>query len=179
MDSNFYYKRPNILTLTDISLDDYISFEEAVEKKMYNDEDKIENKNIIYSYNKIPQLFTTLNDWITNTNLNCWSCTFTFNTVPKFIPIYIREINDSVEIGVFGNMCSFNCAELWIETHYSSREEMRKLQNNLYYLYYLFTGKRISFIKPALCKTNLLQYGGSMNEEEFIQHMKELENNIS
>lgn len=178
MEESIYYKRPNVLTLTDISLDDYIPFEEIAEQRLCENENN-KNNVIIYPYNKIPQVFTGIDNWISNTNLNCWSCTFVFNCVPKFIPTYIREINDSIEIGVLGNMCSFNCVELWIETHYSNKEEMRKLQNNLYFLYYLFTGKKISFIKPALCKTNLLQYGGLMNEEQFLQIMKELENNIS
>jgi hypothetical protein len=170
---NSYYKIPNILSLTGISIDDYIPLEDVADKRLIQDDEY--NVNKLVSYNKIPQIFTTIDKWVTSTNLCCWSCCFKFNTVPKFIPTYIREINDSIEIGVLGNMCSFNCAELWIETHSINREERFKLQNNLCFLYYIFTGKKISYIKPALCKTNLLQYGGNMNEETFLNYMNSLD----
>lgn len=167
-----YYKFPNILCLTGITLKDYISLEDVADERLIIEEEK--NIEKLYPYNKIPQIFTSVDKWPSSTNLLCWSCGFKFNTSPKFIPMYIREVNDSIEIGVMGNMCSFNCAELWIETHTMSREERYKLQNNLCYLFYIFTGKRISYIKPAPCKTNLLQYGGVWNEDIFIKKMKEI-----
>lgn len=170
---NIYYKKPNILNLTDISLTDYISFEEEAEKRLIIDD----NDNNIFSYNKIPKVFTVLDKWPLETNLKCWSCCFTFNDRPIFIPIYIRDVNDSIEIGVYGNMCSFNCAELWIETHYCNREERQKMQNNLCYLFFIFTGRTITRIKPALCKTNLLQYGGNMDEDTFLDNMNTLKKN--
>ena len=169
---DFCYKLPNILSLSGITINDYISPEDTADEKFFNDSSEASN---IYPYNKIPQTFVSLKKWPISTNLYCWSCGFKFNTIPKFIPTYIRETNDSVELGVLGNMCSFNCAELWIETHTYNKEERFKLQNNLCYLFYIFTGKRIMYIKPAPCKTNLLQYGGSWTEEIFLKKMKELE----
>ena len=168
-----YYKTPNILSLTGITLDDYISLEDTADERLIIEEEQ--NIETIYPYNKIPQTFTSIDKWPLSTNLCCWSCGFKFNTNPKFIPTYIRQATDSLEIGVLGNMCSFCCAELWIETHTFNREERYKLQNNLCYLYYLFTGNRITHIKPAPCKTNLLQYGGTWNEEIFLKKMKEME----
>lgn len=168
-----YYRTPNILSLTGVTLKDYIPLEDVADDRLLADDD-IESDEI-YPYNKIPQIFTTLGKWPTSTNLCCWSCGFKFDNVPKFIPTYIRETNDSVEIGVMGNMCSFNCAELWIETHTMSREERHKLQNNLCFLFYIFTGKHIFHIKPSPCKTNLLQYGGTWNEETFQKHMKDID----
>jgi hypothetical protein len=176
MNDTIYYKVPNILSLSGITLQDYISFEDAADERLLEN-DKINNEDICM-YNKIPNIFTGLSTWPVSTNLLCWSCGFKFDTVPKFIPTYIREINDITEVGVMGNMCSFNCAELWILTHTHNREERFKLQNNLCYLYFLFTGKRIASIKPALCKTNLLQYGGTMNEETFLKNTKDLEKDI-
>ena len=169
-----YYKTPNILCLSGITMEDYIPLEDVADERLITDEETMEME-VIYPYNKIPQIFTGIDKWISNTNLCCWSCSFKFNTVPKFVPVYIRESNDNIEIGVLGNMCTFNCSESWIESHYSNREERYKLQNNLCYLYFLFTGKRISHIKPSPCKTNLLQYGGNWNEETFLKKMKELE----
>lgn len=166
------YKSPNILNLIGITLQDYISLEdEADDRLLANDENDTDN---IYPYDKIPQTFLSVDKWPLTTNLCCWSCGFKFNTMPIFIPVYIRETNDSIELGVLGNMCSFNCAELWIETHYISREERHKLQSNLCYLFYILSGKRISHIKPSPCRTNLLQYGGSWNEETFLKHIKSL-----
>lgn len=169
-----YYKSPNILSLTGVNLQDYIPLEDVADDRLLAD-DIIDIDNNIYPYNKIPQIFTTLCKWPTSTNLCCWSCCFKFDNVPKFIPTYIRETNDSIEVGVYGNMCSFNCAELWIETHAMTREERHKLQTNLCFVFYLFTGKHISHIKPSPCKTNLLQYGGSWNEETYLNNMKEID----
>lgn len=169
------YKLPNILSLSGITLNDYVSLEDTADERFYVESDK--DSTFTYPYNKIPQVFTGLKDWPTSTNLCCWSCGFKFNTVPIFIPIHIREVNDSIEIGVSGNMCSFNCAELWIETHTFNKEDKCKLQNNLCYLYYIFTGKRITHIRAAPCRTNLLQYGGFWTEEMFLKKMKELEPN--
>lgn len=167
-----YYKSPNILCLSGITLKDYIPLEDVADDRLLAEENINE---VIFPYNKIPSVFTSLEKWPTSTNLSCWSCGFKFDNIPKFIPTYIRESNDSIEIGVKGNMCSFSCAELWIETRALSREEKYKLQNNLCFVYYLFTGKHVSHIKPAPCKTNLLQYGGTWNEETFFNTIKELE----
>lgn len=167
------YKLPNILSLSGITLDDYVSLEDTADERFYIEE--VKDDVNIYPYNKIPQIFTSLKKWPTSTNLSCWSCGFKFNNIPKFIPTYIREVSDSIEIGVLGNMCSFSCAELWIETHSSSKEEKYKLQNNLCYLFHIFTGKRISHIKSAPCKTNLLQFGGSWTEEVFLKRLHEVE----
>lgn len=171
--NEIYYKPPNILSLKNITMDDYIPLEDVADDRLLLDD--ISDTESVIPYNKIPQVFTSLSKWPISTNLNCWSCGFKFDNVPKFIPTYIRETNDSIEIGVIGNMCSFNCAELWIEIHSSSREERHKLQNNLCFLYYIFTGKHISHIKPSPCKTNLLQYGGAWNEETFQNYMKEID----
>lgn len=167
-----YYKSPNILCLSGISLQDYIPLEDVADDRLLFNES---NDDDIYPYNKIPQVFTSLNKWPSSTNLICWSCGFKFDGVPKFIPTYIREVNDSVEIGVSGNMCSFNCVESWIETHIMTREERHRLQTNLCFLYFIFTGKHITHIKPSPCKTNLLQYGGTWNEETFLKHMREID----
>jgi hypothetical protein len=168
--NEIYYKSPNILSLAGITLNDYIPLEDVADERLIQEDDH--NIEKIYPYNKIPQVFNSIDTWITHTNLCCWSCGFKFDNVPKFVPTYIRESNNIIEIGVLGNMCSFNCAELWIETHASNREERYKLQNNLCYLYYLFTGNRTVHIKPSLCRTNLLQYGGTMNEEVFRSFME-------
>lgn len=168
-----YYKPPNILTLTGVTIDDYIPLEDVADDKFLTDSE-YESHDII-PHNKIPQVFTSLSKWPTNTNLCCWSCGFKFDNVPIFVPTYIRENNDIIEIGVLGNMCSFNCAEQWIEIRAISREERHKLQTNLCFLFYIFTGRHISYIKPSPCKTNLLQYGGNWNEETFLKHMREID----
>ncbi len=168
-----YYKSPNILSLSGITMQDYIPLEDVADDRLLM-EDDLESEEI-YPYNKIPQVFTSLSKWPITTNICCWSCGFKFDSIPKFIPTYIRETDDNIEIGVMGNMCSFNCVELWIETHTMTREERHKLQNNLCFLFYIFTGKHISHIKPSPCKTNLLQYGGTWNEETFQKYMKNID----
>lgn len=128
---------------------------------------------------KIPQVFTGLEDWPYQTNLKCWMCDCTFADRPKFVPTFVRVNGDNaLEIGVLGNMCTFNCAELWIETHQSGRasnEERWRAQDNLCLVYFLFTGRRTDRIKPAISKTERRQYGGDLDDDTFWQRMRELD----
>jgi hypothetical protein len=95
------------------------------------------------------------------------------------VPTHVREGDDGgIEFGVCGNMCTFNCAELWIQTHLGGRagnEERWRSQDNLRLLYFMFTGRRVSRIKPAPKKTELRQYGGELDEDAFWRRMRELD----
>ena len=58
------------------------------------------------SPDKIPRVFTGLEDWPHRTNLCCWVCDCTFDDRPKFVPTYGREgENGGIEFGVKGNIC--------------------------------------------------------------------------
>lgn len=176
MDELFY--RPNILKLIGISLSDYKPIEDIADE-VYLNGSPIHTEMPQLQLDKIPRVFTTLNEWPTSTNLKCWVCDFTFDGYPKFVPTYIRETEKpgNIEFGVLGNMCSFNCAQLYIETIYANngRENQRRAQDNLRLVYLIFTGHRIDRIKAAYSKTELRQYGGEWDENTFRLKLNELD----
>jgi len=173
------YKPPQILRLRDVSLSSYVPVEDNADNKYlrsgcaYNDAPSTEP---IIPHDKIPHTFTNLSDWPYHTNLQCWQCGFTFSDRPKFVPAYVQEVGCVAEFGVIGNMCTFNCAELWIRVNYANMISVRsRAQDNLRLLYYIFTGQRVTNIKPAPCKTKLERYGGSWDTDTFWKKMYELD----
>jgi hypothetical protein len=172
------YKPPRILRLMDVSLSDYVSVEDHADSNLRsssvdNDAPGIESD---IPHDKIPHTFTNISDWPYHTNLQCWQCGFTFSDRPKFVPAYVQEVGCVAEFGVIGNMCTFNCAELWIRINYANMSSVRsRAQDNLRLLYYIFTGQRVTNIKPAPCKTKLERYGGSWDTDMFWKKMRELD----
>jgi len=180
------YKPPNILRLTGITLRDYVPVEDVADARLLDNgtdgraaEPEDPAPESTHPPDKIPRVFTGLDDWPLHTNLRCWQCDFTFDDRPKFVPTHVREAeNGGIEFGVLGNMCTFNCAELWIETHLGGRasnEERWRAQDNLCLVYLIFTGRRVSRIKPAPRKTELRHYGGDWDEDTFWRRMRELD----
>lgn len=175
------YVPPNIMRLPGITLDaKRWDFEKCAEQKFLAEV----NADVVSDerpYDKIPRVFTTLAEWPECTNLRCWSCGFNFDGQPKFVPTYITLKHESesgkaeIEIGVKGNMCTFNCAELWIETNSSSREEQWRWQDGLLILYFLFTGRLISKIAPAPRITEHQMYGGELDHDAFWKKLRELD----
>lgn len=180
------YKPPNILRLTGITMKDYVPVEDVADTRLLDpgtDGSVLEPDDpapeSIHPPDKIPRVFTGLDDWPHHTNLRCWECGFTFDDRPKFVPTYVREAeNGGIEFGVHGNFCTFNHSELWIETHLGGRasnEDRWRAQDNLCLVYFLFTGRRIARIKPGYSKTELRQYGGDWDEDTYWRKMRELD----
>jgi hypothetical protein len=180
------YKPPSILRLTGISLKDYVPIEDVADSRLLDpgsdgsafgapdfDEPAPES---VQPFDKIPRLFTGLEDWPYRTNLRCHKCHFTFDDRPKFVPTYVREgESGGIEAGVLGNFCTFNHAELFIEDFYHKPEERWRAQDNLCLVYFIFTGRRVSRIKPGLPVTELRQYGGDLDEDTFWRKLRELD----
>jgi hypothetical protein len=171
---NIYEKS---LFLRGIYKKDYKKIEEIFHERLYNE---IQQKNIKI-YDKIPQYFHTMNKWIKHTNIACWYCSNNIKHVPKFIPksIEIKYNNEKdiknksnddkiYNISVEGLFCSFNCAQSYIDEHYSKDiyEHINKT-NMLLFLYYVFNDKIISFIKPSPSKYKMVHYGGIMTSQEY------------
>jgi hypothetical protein len=188
------YQKVNILTLSDVNINNVASFEELVNNKYLESDktfddtfdipyeyeyNKIVRMNKTTSISKIPGVFTDIEHWPKSTDLKCWTCGLRFNSTPVFIPTYIKTIDITpesrkTEIVVFGNMCSFNCAELWIETS-CNQERKYGFMNNLLVLFYIYTGKRVDKIKPSPNKTDMISYGGNLTKEEFREEIKKLD----
>lgn len=128
-------------------------------------------------YDKIPKVFTTLDAWPRRTNLRCWSCDFNFESRPVFVPMDIKESFGGVEIPVYGNMCSFPCAALYITANYT-RDQQWKLFEYLFFLFKIFRGRYVTKIDVAPRKTLMQQYGGTMEPHEFRKKIDRLEEDI-
>ena len=178
------FQRRNTLRLSGIMLSDYVPIDDAADKKFLEDvsqdEVVIPLSTVVQTHEKIPALFTGLDDWPLSTGLCCWSCGFTFAGRPKFIPTSIQEMTGGsdvrITLGVRGNFCTWGCAELWILTHYKDSYELRlRLQDNLRHAYFLFTGQRVSQISPAIPVTELVSHGGDLSVVAWQQRQRELE----
>jgi hypothetical protein len=191
------YKPPSILRLTDITLDDYVPVEDLADDRLLDTlagggDTAWREDNITGQYNaqagegvpesalpfdKIPATFTGLDTWPHRTNLRCWNCNFTFDDRPKFVPTFVREAEDgSIEFGVLGNMCTFNCAAAWIVVYFAGKSDQRwRAQDNLCLLYFIFTGVFVSHIRPAEPCTKLMQYGGEWDEDTYWRCMRSLD----
>lgn len=181
------YKPPSILRLIGITLADYVPVEDMADGRLLHpgteagsspeDSDLVSETTL--PLDKIPRVFTGLEDWPHRTNLLCWSCGFSFDDSPKFEVTFVREgEKGGIEFGVRGNMCTFNCVEAWIETQYGAHansEKRWRAQDNLCLAYFMFTGRRVSRIKPAPSRTELRQYGGELDEDAFWAKLRELD----
>jgi hypothetical protein len=176
------YRPPNILRIRGVRLADYVPVEDLADARLLEpgtdggflgpDDPAPE---ALYPYDKIPRVFTGLADWPLSTNLACWVCDRTFDDRPKFVPTYAREGEDGgIEMGVRGNMCTFNCAEQWIED-YLAGEACWRAQENLCLAYFLFTGRRAAHIKAAPRKTERARYGGDWDEDTYSQRLRALD----
>jgi hypothetical protein len=95
------YKQPNILRLPGISLADYVPVEDIADAHFldtgtdgFAPDPEGPAPESAHPPDKIPRVFTGLDDWPLRTNLRCWVCDFTFDDRPKFVPTYVREGED-------------------------------------------------------------------------------------
>jgi hypothetical protein len=175
------YRPPNILRLPGIRLSDFKPPEDTLDERLLESVEAAEGRASPLGaegvpYDKIPSEFTGLEDWPTSTNLKCWVCDFNFSDRPKFVALSFKE-NEAggYKMGVHGVMCTFNCAELYIETHYLRLTERQHLQELLRFEYFFFTAKWVSRIRPAPSKTEMLQYGGHLDFDAFLKKLRELD----
>lgn len=180
------YRRCNTLRLKGISLADYESIEALADQRFLDETVGEElcdrpDRVVIQTYEKMPTIFSGLEEWPLSTTLCCHECSMTFTGRPKFIPTFIREAAGGmgasrIEMGVRGNFCSWGCAELWIETrHVSSTEQRWRLQDNLRHAFHMFTGTHVAQIRAAHSREELLQYGGDTELDTWLRRNRELE----
>ena len=99
-----------IIFLKGVTNEQYNNIEKVFDDRLLEDIDQQETYNTRVLYDSITPIFTSLNTWKKQNNIRCWTCDFTFNTIPIFIPISLKEDNSQWNISVLGNFCSFNCA---------------------------------------------------------------------
>lgn len=172
-------RQPLVLHLAGITLADYVPIEDVFDEKVLERAEKEEVLPEPLPFDKIPPVFTSLEEWPLSTNLRCWACPFTFDGPPRFAPPYIRPGEDGrTEVGVEGNFCTFNCAANYIDVTYPPQaypEKHWRMRDNLCHVYFMFTGQRVLHIEAAPPKIDLQEYGGDLSEEQFWERLRKLD----
>lgn len=173
------YNQPNILFLRGCFTEDCSSIEDLFDEQLVNrsipETERYESKVIVYD--TIPNKFTSVDKWIKKTNLKCWSCDCNFHNIPVFIPSSLErsetvgEITGSID--TIGNFCSWNCASLYINLHYTGNEKWEK-HELLKLLYKIFTNIVINDIVPSPPKNTMEQYGGKKTQKEYRVNLLKL-----
>ena len=124
-------------------------------------------------YDKISNVFTSIEEWVSYCNLHCWNCDLNFVSKPVFYPKIIHSDGTIEREGVF---CSFNCLLSWIEIYKKPFKDGSSLitsEININYLYKQFYGKEMEFVKRAPSKYIMKKYGGYVSESEYKKMLKE------
>ena len=138
-------------------------------------------------YDRIPLVFTNLETWPRSTNLLCWNCGRTVKSHPWFEPQSIgpaasgavgefvssEKLNRSgvtctnYYINVKGCFCSANCVMRHILTYSRDLADRINKTSMLLFVYEIFTGRAAVDILPAPHRTELVQYGGNLTEQDY------------
>ena len=162
-----------IIHLHGIKRDDYINVEDVFDERLREcAELTIPEDTLDIVYKTIPHTFTNMDNWITDTNIKCWHCDFTFMSRPVFIPTHMQ---DDFMI-VHGNFCSFSCASAYIG---STSTVPPGCMNNLLSLYKIFNDIDVLYIQPSPPRYAMKKYGGYMDEDKYLSQITLLEDNIS
>lgn len=128
-------------------------------------DDNLDIDHIIYD--RIPNAFTNLNTWQLCTNLLCWYCDASFDTIPIFCPTYKYEDPPGKTLmKVLGNFCTFSCAAKYNDIYASSDEKWTRTKL-LHELYIMFNGESITSIPLAPDKIKMIQWGGFLTREQY------------
>lgn len=124
------------------------------------------------TYDKLPSIFDSIDNWPTTTNLLCWSCNLHFDTIPIFIPKVIEPViskhkENKYSIGVFGVFCTFGCAWHFIHEHQFSLIERVEAINKLKFLHKLLKGTSMKDIVTYPSPFEMEQYGGDLSIEKY------------
>lgn len=168
------YRRPNILFLRGVYIDDLKSQDEIFDRKFTSAEVQPVNKII---YQSIPEHFTTMQQWPRSTNLKCWECDCSFTSTPVFVPTDMyRNRKGELMFDTHGNFCTFNCAQKYIEEKFRNEPSKHDKDKFLKILHGIFTGKKTDRIVPAPDKTLMQQYrgDGGISYKEFRDRIFEL-----
>jgi hypothetical protein len=172
--SNFV--EPYILFLKGVSLNDIISIEDIFSKEIIEADTETDtefSKKEEMLWDKIPSVFTTLDNWNKQTNIRCWFCTLRFKSVPWFI---IKSINQTASGKIYnidGNFCSCGCLMGFVKKTYSRREHF-DIYHNIYSLYTIMTNKKKLNIIESPDIFNLKFYGGGMSIEKYREELEKI-----
>jgi hypothetical protein len=116
----------------------------------------------------LPEIFSK-GVWPEKTNIKCWWCTLSFESVPCFVPT--KMVNGKYT--VLGCFCSFNCAMAYnlyaLEQNQHDRLRKCALLNSLYYEIH----GEPKEILPSPPKETMIMYGGKLSIEQYCNLIKD------
>lgn len=109
-------------------------------------------------YQNIP-VFTE--KWCDKTNIKCWWCIHTFDTLPLGCPVdYNRQLKKFRVEGIF---CSFSCIQAYMRTQPDYTDKLYLLK----YMYKALTGSLKNNFTPAPSRYVLTDFGGHLSIDNF------------
>ena len=165
-----YMGPPDVLFIKDVFIKDCIDDNIFENKLLESITDETNEEQI---YDKIPSVFTGVENWSRN-NLLCWNCHLNFDTVPIFIPKSIEpNISSNIKtITVKGNFCSYMCAYSYILSRTRNIQEQIENINNLNYIYKMLTGNPAPESIKIIDFTQMERYGGEKTLAQFLRSKK-------
>lgn len=175
------YKAPNILWLHSVSINDCALIEDLQDEKIVESAlirgrvaDDEEDPDAI-SYDRIPKMFTTLEEWPLKTNIKCWDSGLTFDGPPRFIGTHLIETETGdIHMETLGNFMTFNNAAAWIDVMMKGSRQS-EARDMLMRAYYHMTGERVNYIAPAPPRTKMEEYGGDWSVEKYLEELRKLD----
>ena len=164
-----------IVFLKNIKIDDYRDIEDEFNDRLLQDITNTESYKTESSskYDIISPIFESIEKWPKTNNIRCWTCDFTFTSIPVFVPLSIKQNESKWCISVLGNFCTFNCACRYIIDYLH-----RDLLNNLIKLYDLFYNVKVLKIEPSPNRHIMEKYGGFLTEEQYLSQITKLSRKI-
>ncbi len=175
------FVEPYILFLKGVSLSDIISIEDIFNQEIIEADSSIEEKEDLKKggldnealWDKIPSVFTSLDNWHKQTNIRCWYCTLKFKSVPWFIIKSIQQSSEGKVMSIKGNFCSCGCLMGFVKKNYSKREHF-DIYHNVYSLYTIMTGRKKLTILVSPDIYNLKFYGGPMTIDKYKEELEKI-----
>ena len=134
-----------------------------------SEEQDCQEQNRKKGYFELLRDFVKNEDWLHKTDVCCWWCCHSFETVPLGLPEKYDEMLRKFQVkGVF---CSFSCIIAYKNEH----KRLRLSDYLIKFLYNKLTGAFLldSHLEPAPPRCSLKMFGGELTIEEFRNSFKE------
>jgi len=170
------FKRANILFLQGVYPSQLETIEEEFGNRLIEEAEQYDDVYAVTeTFDAIPPVFRSVEQWPKSTNILCWACTNEFPTRPYFIPERIKNHKDGgIEMITHGIFCSASCAVRYLNTEFGEVGSVSSNKLSKWDAYYgvrmlhrIFTGKQVEKIAPSPPRTLMKQFGGDMSKAQF------------
>ena len=162
------FGRPTVLFIKGVFIKDCVPIDDMFDARIL--ERAKDEPVFVDAFTPLPTIFHGFETWPKSTNIRCYYCDRTFETVPIFIPKTI-EYSIKYTIATEGCFCTFNCAIRHIDLYYIKIHDNLNKKNMLKLLYRIRYGNQVSEIPPAPSKYEMMCYGGELSQQEYGKKM--------